>query len=150
MVPTTSPSPLAAAASITDRAGHAFTARAMLDGFACHARGVELSSSSATRVQARVRSKRTHDVELRAEHGALLVGCSCPARSLGLEVCKHAWAVLLEVDRQGGLDALRGARDLLRVSASPLETRDEPRRRTKAASGERASPRARKTGGRAR
>ncbi|MBX3215912.1 MAG: hypothetical protein KF850_27985 [Labilithrix sp.] len=91
----------------------------MVQGFACHARGVELVASGTTRVHARVRSKRTHDVHLRAEGGRLLVACTCPARSFGLDACKHAWATLLEVDRQEALTALRGARGPLVVEAAP-------------------------------
>lgn len=118
----TSPSPLSI--SVAGRAGHAFEPHAMLQGFACHARGVELTYSTSTHVRARVRSKRMHDVELRSDHGRLVIACSCPARSLGLEVCKHAWAALLEVDRQGGLDDLRWTRGALVVDAAPLEPKD--------------------------
>src|SRR4051794_16524420 len=89
--------------SIAGRAGHAFTADVMLQGFACHARGVELSASGPSRVHARVRSKRVHDVLIRAAEGRLVIACSCPARSLGVDLCKHAWAALLEVDRQNTL-----------------------------------------------
>ncbi|MBX3199716.1 MAG: SWIM zinc finger family protein [Labilithrix sp.] len=122
MPASSSPSPLPSppsTPSIAGRAGHAFAPHAMVQGFACHARGVELVASGTTRVHARVRSKRTHDVHLRAEGGRLLVACTCPARSFGLDVCKHAWAALLEVDRQETLTALRGARGPLAVEAAP-------------------------------
>ena len=111
--------------SLAGRAGHAFTPQAMLQGFACHARGVELTLSTS-RAHARIRSKRTHDVHLRADRGRLLVACSCPARSLGLEVCKHTWAALLEVDRQQGLTDLRRSRGLLSVEAVPMEDASNP------------------------
>ncbi len=93
----------------------------MLQGFACHARGVELRDANGTRVHARVRSKRLHDVELRAKEGRLLVACSCPAQSMGLEVCKHAWAALLEVDRQGALEDLRVRRGSVVVEVATKE-----------------------------
>jgi hypothetical protein len=105
--------------SIAGRAGHAFTAPAMMQGFVCHARGVELVSNSHARVHARVRSKRTHDVLLRAEDGRLSIGCTCVARTYGLDFCKHAWAALLEVDRQDGLGDLRRTRGPLRVDVAP-------------------------------
>jgi hypothetical protein len=114
--PTPSPT---SALSIAGRAGHAFTPQAMLQGFVCQTRGVELVASGPSRVHARVRSKRVHDVHLRAEHGKLLVACSCPARSFGIDVCKHAWAALLEVDRQDALADLRKSRGPLIVEPSP-------------------------------
>jgi hypothetical protein len=109
--------------SIAGRAGHAFTPHAMMQGFACHARGVELPTSGPSRVHARVRSKRVHDVHLRAERGKLVVACSSPARSFGLEVCKHVWAALLEVDRHDGLADLRGSRGPLVVEPAPAPAR---------------------------
>lgn len=114
-LPLSHPSSVTSTLSIAGRAGHASTPSAMLDGFACHARGVELASSEPLRVHARVRSKRVHDVHLRAEHGRLVVACTCPARSLGLVVCKHVWAALLEIDRHGGLSDLRRTRGPLVV-----------------------------------
>ena len=105
--------------SIAGRAGHAFTPHAMIEGFACHARGVELAACGPSRVHARVRSKRVHDVHLRADRGKLAVACTCPARSLGLDVCKHVWAALLEVDRNDGLTDLRGSRGPLVVEPAP-------------------------------
>jgi hypothetical protein len=117
------PLPLSTLA-IAGRAGHAFTPQAMMQGYLCHSRGVELAAAGPSRVHARVRSKRVHDVLLRAEHGRLSIGCTCPARSLGLDFCKHAWAALLEVDRQDMLSDLRTTRGPLVVEASP--TRPEP------------------------
>jgi uncharacterized Zn finger protein len=96
----------------------------MVQGFACHARGVELCETTATHVRARVRSKRLHDVDLRATAGRLVIGCSCPARSFGLDVCKHAWAALLEIDRKGGLEDLRAGPGVLPVDPAPLSTKE--------------------------
>ena len=78
--------------------------------------------SAPGRVHARVRSKRIHDVLLRAEGGRLVVACTCPARSFGLDVCKHAWAALLEVDRLDGLSERRKTRGPLVVVAALLIT----------------------------
>jgi hypothetical protein len=109
-----------ASISIAGRAGHAFPPAIMMQGFACHARGVELSDVSPLRVRARVRSKRLNDVELRVDGDRLVIACTCPARSLGLDVCEHAWAALLEIDRRGGLEELRERRGILHVQAAPF------------------------------
>lgn len=106
--------------AIAGRAGHAFTPHAMMQGFVCHARGVELTASGAARVHARVRSKRVHDVLLRAERGRLSIACTCPARTYGLDFCKHAWAALLEIDRQDALGDLRTTRGPLVVEVAPV------------------------------
>lgn len=117
------PAPVLASSSVSiaGRAGHAFTPHAMLQGFSCHAKGVELAAVSSTRVTARVRSKRLYEVTLRVAADRLVVACSCPARSLGLDVCKHAWAALLEIDRQGALPHLRDSRSALRISAETID-----------------------------
>jgi hypothetical protein len=123
----------------------------MVHGFSCHARGVEIRETGRERVRARVRSKRVHDIELRAENGRLVIACSCPARSLGVVGCQHAWAALLEIDRHGGLDALRMIPGPLEVvAAAPArerETTPETERKKAKASAEvrtasRRSPRA--------
>jgi hypothetical protein len=98
----------------------------MMQGFVCHARGVELPVCGASRVHARVRSKRVHDVHLLAERGRLLVACSCPAQSLGVDACKHAWAALLEVDRQDGLKDVRDIKGFLVVEAASVEPPPRP------------------------
>jgi hypothetical protein len=99
----------------------------MVEGFACHARGVETVTSTAHRFQARVRSKRMHDVCLRAERGRLVIACSCPARSLGLDGCKHAWASLLEIDRLAAFQDLRQSPGALVVEmvAPDVKSKDQ-------------------------
>jgi hypothetical protein len=108
--------------SISGRAGHAFEPHTMVQGYACHSRGVEIKRSTSARVEARVRSKRAYDVELVAESEPerLVAACSCPARTMGMRVCKHVWAALLEVDRCGGLDDLRKKRGKLAVDPALL------------------------------
>lgn len=127
--PSTTPSssvPRLAVASLAGRAGHTFDPATMLQGFACHGRGVELCEATPKRVRARVRSKRVHDVELQARSGRLIVACSCPARSFGQTVCKHVWATLLEVDRKGGLEDLHAVRGMLHVDATTLSASAPP------------------------
>lgn len=123
----------------------------MLAGFGCHARGVELVNGDDRSAQASVRGKRSHTVDFRVADGKLLVKCSCPAESMGVVPCKHAWAALLEIDRQGALASLRTKRGLLaleremeiaeppRAKAAPPKT---PARATRAL---RAGPAAKKT-----
>jgi hypothetical protein len=98
----------------------------MVQGFACHARGVELQQATAERVRARVRSKRLHEVDLRAERSQLSITCSCAATTLDPVPCKHAWAALLEVDRSGGLDELRRLTGALDVVPSVPELTEPP------------------------
>ncbi len=105
--------------SLAGRAGYKFEPATMIQGFACHGRGVELFDACPEHVRARVRSKRTHDVDLQAQGGRLLVACSCPARSFGQTVCKHVWATLLEVDRRGGLEKLHTVKGMLPVDPAP-------------------------------
>src|SRR5262249_39698398 len=101
---------------IADRAGKAFPIHAHTQGFARWKSGaVTIEEESASSVVAKVRGQRTRNVVLRLAAGALLVGCTCPARTLDLPGCKHAWAALLEVDRRGALASLRTTRAPLRV-----------------------------------
>lgn len=119
--------------SLTGRAGHAFAVNTMLQGYGCHTRGVEVTQSSAAHAKARVKSKRTHDVDLRAKDGALLVHCSCPARSMGVDFCRHAWATLLEIDRLGGLEDLRTSTQLLKLVPSEPQPQPAPEPKKKKA-----------------
>jgi hypothetical protein len=103
--------------SIAERAGGAFPSHTTIRGFLHYDKGqVDLTDVAERGATARVRGKRTEDVELRIEKGRLLIACTCPARSLGLTGCKHVWAVLLEVDRRGAWTALRTTRKPLVVA----------------------------------
>ncbi|MBX3229931.1 MAG: SWIM zinc finger family protein [Labilithrix sp.] len=113
-------SPLAV--SVAGRVGHAFAPPAMLKGFECHTRGVELLDTSRDHVRARVRGPRPQEVDLTVDRGRLLIKCTCPSESMTPDPCRHAWAALLEIDRQGLLDDLREKRGPARVDT----TRDEP------------------------
>lgn len=94
----------------------------MLKGFECHARGVELLDSGNDHVVARVRGPRPQDVDLRVASGRLVIKCTCPSESMTPDPCRHAWAALLEIDRQGLLDDLRTKRGHVGVSS----IREEP------------------------
>lgn len=101
--------------SVAGRAGHAFTPQAMLKGFECHKRGVELEDPKKDRVLAHVKAPKAYDVDLRIANGRLLIQCTCPSEAMTPAPCKHAWAALLEVDRQGAFDELRERRGHLKV-----------------------------------
>lgn len=52
-------------------------------------------------VSAEVRGTNTYDVDLERENKSLLYSCSCPFFEDNFKVCKHIWATLLEMERQG-------------------------------------------------
>lgn len=105
----------------------------MIAGFTCHGRGVELTVSDRRSARALVKSKRAHTVELRVDHGKLLVRCTCPAESMGVQACKHVWAALLEVDRQGGLADLRTRRSPVALELEPRSAPPPAKRTAKPA-----------------
>ena len=112
--PVPSPSSLAPSLlSIAGRVGHVFEIQTMLAGFGCHARGVSLEGGDGRSAHATVKGKRSYTVNFRVADAKLLVKCSCPAESMGVTPCKHAWAALLEIDRQGALADLRTNRGML-------------------------------------
>lgn len=113
----------------------------MIAGFACHARGVELSAFDGKSAHAIVKSKRAHTVDFRISSGKLLVRCSCPAESMGVHPCKHTWAALLEIDKQGGLADLRTRRGALVLEREPPE---EPKPIKKKAPAKKTKARARR------
>lgn len=117
--------------SVAGRVGHAFAPPAMLKGFECHTRGVELLDSAPDHVVARVRGPRAQDVDLRVTSGRLVIKCTCPSDSMTPDPCRHAWAALLEIDRQGLLDDLRtkrGYAPVERLTTAPVEEPKTPRK----------------------
>jgi uncharacterized Zn finger protein len=105
--------------SIAARVAHAFHEPTVTQGFASWFKGeVEVTHSSERAFIVKVRGRRTNDVRLVLEAGRLLSACSCAARSLGVTVCKHLWAALLEADRAGALSVLRSSR--ARLAIEPL------------------------------
>lgn len=116
------------AVSVAGRAGHAFTPNAMLKGFECHKRGVELDDPKKDRVRAHVRSQKPYDVDLRiTNNNRLVIQCTCPAESMTPDPCKHAWAALLEIDRQGAFAELREKRGPLKVETLAATPPEPPR-----------------------
>jgi hypothetical protein len=137
--PLTPRSSLKPGAALADRVAKSFPPHACVGGFAAfHRNEVTIVAHGDDAVNASVKTKRTRRVALRARGGALLVACTCAAPTLGFIGCKHVWAALLEIDRQGALASLRGERSAVRVGVLPPEetagapgaasTRKKPRR----------------------
>jgi hypothetical protein len=114
--------------SIADRVARAFPPLACVRGFRYFARRrVELSNVSERALDAEVKGKRMQQVKLRIEDGRLAAACTCAAKVLGPATCRHVWATLLEVDRQGAFANLRGTQRVL-----ALGVLDGPRPKRKA------------------
>jgi superfamily II DNA or RNA helicase len=54
-------------------------------------------------VSAQVSGSREYDVDLERDQDELIFSCDCPYFEENLEVCKHVWATLLELEKQGHL-----------------------------------------------
>jgi len=52
-------------------------------------------------VSAEVRGSHTYDVDLERKNRTLIYSCSCPFFEDKFNVCKHIWATLLEMEKQG-------------------------------------------------
>lgn len=130
--------------SIADRVARAFSPLACVRGYRYfERRKVTLSNVTERGVDADVKGKRTQRVRLRVDGGQLAAACSCAAKALGPAACRHLWATLLEIDRQGALGDLRRTSRTLALSAL-----DAPRpKRARAA---KAKPAAFDAGGDAR
>lgn len=116
--------------SIADRVGHAFQPPTISQGFAAWFKGgVHVSHASDRAFHAKVHGKRVAEVKIVYEAGRLHTSCTCVAKSLGLDVCKHLWAALLEADRSGALGGLRSSRAPLAIT--PLVTEPEDPRKEK-------------------
>lgn len=110
--------------SIADRVGHSFHLHTVAAGFAAWFKGdVSVTHESERALFVNVKTKRPNDVRLVVEAGQLLVSCSCAAKSLGTDVCKHLWAALLEADKRGAFPSLRVTR--ARLAIAPLVPEDE-------------------------
>lgn len=94
--------------SIADRVARTFSPLACVRGYRYYARQrVVLTTVTDRTIEAEVRGKRTQLVRLVVVDGRIGVTCSCAAKLLGPAACRHVWATLLEVDRQGLLPTLR-------------------------------------------
>lgn len=112
--------------SIADRVARAFPPLACVRGYRYFAKGrVDLACVSEAGLDAEVKGQRVQHVTLRVLDGRLASGCSCAAKVLGPAACRHVWATLLEIDRQGALDGLRGSQRALALTAldAPLPRR---------------------------
>jgi superfamily II DNA or RNA helicase len=72
-------------------------------------RGTEYFERNAVRilfsdtefVSARVSGSREYEVDLERDREALIFSCDCPYFEENYDVCKHVWATLLEMEKQG-------------------------------------------------
>lgn len=125
-IPAPAPAPDARRVSIADRVARAFAPLACVRGFRYFARRrIELCDVTERGLEADVKGKRTQRVRLRVDDGRLGAACSCAAKVLGPASCRHVWATLLEVDRQGVLASLRTSERTLALG--PLDAPRPPR-----------------------
>ena len=114
-------------ASVADRVARAFPPLACVRGYRYFIRRrVELANVSETGLDADVKGQRVQHVRLRVQSdGRLASGCTCAAKVLGPAACRHVWATLLEIDRQGAFESLRGTQRALALTAldAPLKRR---------------------------
>jgi hypothetical protein len=114
--------------SIADRVARAFPPLACVRGYRYFAKGrVDLAGVSEAGLDAEVKGQRVQRVRLRVEEGRLASGCSCAPKILGPAACRHVWATLLEIDRQGALDGLRGSQRALALAALDAPAAKPPR-----------------------
>lgn len=105
-------------ASVADRVARAFPPLACVRGFRYFARRrVTLHGVTDSAVDADVKGTRVQHVRLRLQEGNLCSACSCSAKVFGPATCRHVWATLLEIDRQGALLTLRGTERALALGA---------------------------------
>jgi hypothetical protein len=72
-------------------------------------RGREYFENKAVRIvyadtefaSAKVSGSREYEVDLEREQDSLVFSCDCPYFEENLDVCKHVWATILELERQG-------------------------------------------------
>lgn len=131
-VPSPPPTPDVRRVSIADRAARAFPPLACVRGYRYFARGrVELRGVTDKGLDADVKGTKVQHVRMRVEDGRLGVACSCAAKVLGPPACRHVWATLLEIDRQGLWPALRSTERVLALgaldAARPARTTKEAR-----------------------
>jgi hypothetical protein len=69
-------------------------------------------------VSAQVSGSQDYEVDLERDRDELIVSCDCPYFEENLEVCKHVWATLLELEKQGHLKRWRARFPLKLVSTS--------------------------------
>jgi hypothetical protein len=66
-------------------------------------RAVQILFADAEFVSAQVSGSQEYAVDLEREQKALIFSCECPYFEDNFTVCKHVWATLLELEKQGHL-----------------------------------------------
>src|SRR5512135_2956844 len=64
---------------------------------------VRILFADADFVSAQVSGSQEYAVDLERENDVLIFSCDCPYFEENFEVCKHVWATLLELEKQGHL-----------------------------------------------
>ncbi len=64
---------------------------------------VQILFSDLEFVSARVSGSQNYEVDLEREKDTLIYSCDCPYFDANSEVCKHVWATILELDKNGHL-----------------------------------------------
>jgi hypothetical protein len=87
---------------------------------------VRVLFADADFVSARVSGTEEYDVDLERDENSLIYSCDCLYFEQNLEVCKHIWATLLELDRNGHLQKWPSGFPIKLVPAEsdPDETED--------------------------
>jgi superfamily II DNA or RNA helicase len=57
-------------------------------------------------ISARVSGSQEYEVDLERDKGDLIFSCDCPYFEGSLDVCKHVWATILEIEKQGFLQKM--------------------------------------------
>lgn len=84
---------------------------------------VEIDYEDETSVMAEVQGSEMYDVDVEVKEDVLCVACSCPyARK---DFCKHIYAVLLKIDRENLLPAVKHKPNLKLLLVPPYEVPDD-------------------------
>ena len=78
-------------------------------------------------VSAEVRGTRMYDVDLEREDNTLIYSCNCPFFEDNFNICKHIWATLLEMGKQGILQRWKNnfPNKLIPAYLDPVDSIDE-------------------------
>jgi superfamily II DNA or RNA helicase len=66
-----------------------------------HRKAVRILFADADFVSAQVSGSQEYEVDIERDHEVLVYSCDCPFFEKNFEVCKHVWATLLELEKQG-------------------------------------------------
>ncbi len=84
---------------------------------------VRILFADADFVSAQVAGSQDYEVDIEREQDVLIYSCDCPFFEESFQVCKHIWATLLELEKQGHMRLWesRPPKELLPASPDPEE-----------------------------